>query len=404
MDQTLRNGKSSVSHQQQQHNLHVLSQLMKVEGNDVCVDCSARRPRWASVNLGVFICMKCSGIHRSLGVHISKVRSCTLDTWLPEQIELIQRVGNTRANAFWEANLPPGFRRPEDNIDELQSFIRAKYERRRYASGDDPVSRLTSSTQSFTSAPHIPPSLVAKSNLASEKETGGGKGIFSDLQVHVRSSPVAHSRDSNVDLSRVVPRETSTISETFLNQTHTNSTSDQNDLFSSLRDIEERVPPVSVSGFNDNFIDPSSGNIFEQADSVSRNGTSGSMQMPNRVDSIMERFNDPGKPDHSSASYPTFVSTGNPMGPGTYSGQASGANLGPISISGGRYTTAAQQLGRDNPNDFVNGLGHSTSAPHSAVAGNSSFRHSGALSGGGVPPAPRAQPVFSKPDPFKNLL
>uniref|UniRef100_A0A8C7X0X0 Arf-GAP with coiled-coil, ANK repeat and PH domain-containing protein n=1 Tax=Oryzias sinensis TaxID=183150 RepID=A0A8C7X0X0_9TELE len=46
-----------------------------------CCDCGEAEPRWASVNLGVTMCIECSGIHRSLGVHLSKVRSLTLDSW-----------------------------------------------------------------------------------------------------------------------------------------------------------------------------------------------------------------------------------------------------------------------------------------------------------------------------------
>ncbi|KAM1266634.1 hypothetical protein ACFX2I_036260 [Malus domestica] len=53
-------------------------------------DLPSRAPRLANMNLGIFICMQCSGIHSSLGVHISKVRSATLDTWLPEQVAYIQ--------------------------------------------------------------------------------------------------------------------------------------------------------------------------------------------------------------------------------------------------------------------------------------------------------------------------
>ncbi|XP_078447684.1 ARF-GAP domain 5 isoform X2 [Wolffia australiana] len=90
-----------------------------------------RGPRWASVNLGIFICMQCSGIHRSLGVHISKVRSATLDTWLPEQVAFIQSMGNDKSNSYWEAELPPNY----DRVG-IENFIRAKYEEKRWVPKD----------------------------------------------------------------------------------------------------------------------------------------------------------------------------------------------------------------------------------------------------------------------------
>ncbi|XP_030957032.1 ADP-ribosylation factor GTPase-activating protein AGD5-like isoform X2 [Quercus lobata] len=68
----------------------ILEGLLKLPENRECADCKAKGPRWASVNLGIFISMQCSGIHRSLGLHISKVQSATLDTWLPEQVAFIQ--------------------------------------------------------------------------------------------------------------------------------------------------------------------------------------------------------------------------------------------------------------------------------------------------------------------------
>jgi hypothetical protein len=66
-----------------------LSDILKLELNNVCADCGMKSPRWASINIGVIICIQCSGIHRSLGVHISHVKSLTLDSWTPERIQVI---------------------------------------------------------------------------------------------------------------------------------------------------------------------------------------------------------------------------------------------------------------------------------------------------------------------------
>ncbi|KAL5220138.1 hypothetical protein ABZP36_024851 [Zizania latifolia] len=82
--------------------------LRKVNGNSICADCGALEPDWASLNLGALLCIECSGVHRNLGVHISKVRSLTLDVrvWEPSVINLFRSLGNKFINKIWEEMLP----------------------------------------------------------------------------------------------------------------------------------------------------------------------------------------------------------------------------------------------------------------------------------------------------------
>ena len=111
-------------------NAQTLKALVKLEGNKVCADCKRNKhPRWASWNLGVFVCIRCSGIHRGMGTHISRVKSVDLDAWTDEQLQNILKWGNTRANKYWEAKLAAGHAPSEAKIE---NFIRTKYESKRW--------------------------------------------------------------------------------------------------------------------------------------------------------------------------------------------------------------------------------------------------------------------------------
>lgn len=104
-------------------NARTLRALVKQTENRSCADCKRNDTRWASWNIGCFLCIRCSGIHRSMGTHISRVKSIDLDMWTPEQMASVQKWGNRRANLYWEAHLKPGHSPPEHKVE---SFIRSK--------------------------------------------------------------------------------------------------------------------------------------------------------------------------------------------------------------------------------------------------------------------------------------
>ncbi|KAF9424166.1 hypothetical protein BGZ94_008070 [Podila epigama] len=150
----------------------ILKALLQKPGNKFCVDCRKKDPRWASFNLGVFMCIRCSGVHRSMGTHISKgtnlalalfivmlifhvqlsktcdnqpndsfanrystaytVKSVDLDSWTAEQVENMIKWGNEKANKYWEARLPESSI-PNENTSGIDPWIRSKYEWKQFA-------------------------------------------------------------------------------------------------------------------------------------------------------------------------------------------------------------------------------------------------------------------------------
>lgn len=107
--------------------------IRSTAGNHSCADCGSPNPDWASLNLGVLMCIECSGIHRNLGTHISRVRSLDLDDWPSELVMVLTAIGNAAANSIFEASLQ-GREKPvaTSNREEREKWIRAKYERKSF--------------------------------------------------------------------------------------------------------------------------------------------------------------------------------------------------------------------------------------------------------------------------------
>jgi hypothetical protein len=129
---------ASVSKRQQARNERALEDLIRTTpGNDRCADCGAKNPGWASWSLGIFLCMRCAGLHRKLGTHISKVKSLSLDSWTTEQVDRMKSVGNLASNTKYNPNSArPDIPADVDEVDAaLEKHIRQKYELRTLAGG-----------------------------------------------------------------------------------------------------------------------------------------------------------------------------------------------------------------------------------------------------------------------------
>ncbi|XP_051908759.1 arf-GAP with SH3 domain, ANK repeat and PH domain-containing protein 2b isoform X2 [Hippocampus zosterae] len=108
----------------------IVADVKKMDGNRVCCDCGAPGPSWLSTNLGVLICIECSGIHREIGVHFSRIQSLDLDVLGTSELLLAKNVGNAAFNDIMEAELSAsGVAKPQPTSDMQgrKDFITSKY-------------------------------------------------------------------------------------------------------------------------------------------------------------------------------------------------------------------------------------------------------------------------------------
>ncbi|XP_069588028.1 arf-GAP with SH3 domain, ANK repeat and PH domain-containing protein 1 isoform X4 [Ranitomeya imitator] len=133
----------------------IIEDVQKTAGNEACCDCGSADPTWLSTNLGILTCIECSGIHREMGVHISRIQSLELDKLGTSELLLAKNVGNNSFNEIMEGNLPSPSPKPTSSSDMTarKEYITAKYVehkfcRRMCSSGAEKQSELLEAVKS----------------------------------------------------------------------------------------------------------------------------------------------------------------------------------------------------------------------------------------------------------------
>ena len=129
----------------------LFKRLMTKNNNSVCADCKTKGAAWASLDFGVFVCINCSGIHRSFGMHITRIRSTKLDSWIVGDYKMLEAVGNYTANLYWEYGLRNKEQPAIENEGDRIAFVKSKYIGKRYVQPNkkDPMTMFLDSNYSL---------------------------------------------------------------------------------------------------------------------------------------------------------------------------------------------------------------------------------------------------------------
>lgn len=125
---------NSLTDSNERRSLRPSDKMLLERGNSRCCDCRSPDPRWAPINLGITLCIECSGIHRSLGVHVSRVRSLALDDWDSPSIKILVQLGNDICDSVYESKEEAFTSKinVDSSRDAREKWIKAKYVNKKF--------------------------------------------------------------------------------------------------------------------------------------------------------------------------------------------------------------------------------------------------------------------------------
>lgn len=187
----------------------VLQRLRAEHANAHCAECGEGETAWASVNIGVFLCLRCADVHRALGTDISKVKGCAgTYLWGPDEIAQMQAVGNAAAEALYGGGCAEAKPAKEASKEERVELCRKKYEQRAWAPGsrrqkpaaavykgtESPAAAASANSRPGTPAARPPVRAAAGTPQAKAAASAGGaidfQELFKEFDVPAGAQPV----------------------------------------------------------------------------------------------------------------------------------------------------------------------------------------------------------------------
>ncbi|KAJ3017532.1 hypothetical protein HKX48_003498 [Thoreauomyces humboldtii] len=281
----------------EQH-VKVLQELLTLPDNQNCADCNERGPRWASTNLGCFLCIRCGGLHRKLGTHISKIKSITLDSWTPEQIEFMKQWGNKKANEkFLAGGAPPA---PSHSDQEMEKYVRNKYEKRNFETPGG-SSRIASSAQVNDTNTYATQLRALRGmgfeddsrSISMLKRANGKLDAAIDLLVSQPQAPPAQQQQQSSQ-SRSNARPSSALTPASRSQPTASSSQQQQSFVSQVAGTQTALAALKAMGFpndeeNLQALNAASGQLENAAnrllDAKNRRENGAAVAVPPRVES-----------------------------------------------------------------------------------------------------------------------